>query len=369
MKKIIFLLTIIFVFTSILFAKPIFKKYPMKSGIILYDINTTGTSEGLSTHSVGISRLVFDNWGAKELREDDVTEVEKGDFNESISRRTLNKNDNGTIYSVDYDGNVTYETRDKNLDMAIALGQDISTQSIDLLKDMKAIQDGTGMVAGYQCDIWKLKDQTLCMYKGIPLKITIEAPGFISTRTAQLIMFNKTIDNSEFKLPDFPVVIDKDYTSNLAAETNTNDYIKSISILKEKAKKMGIDLNESNLTLSKDQEKEIINTLGANYLQKQKKLLPKLLVSLKGAIVCLGQSESSQDGKNCLKPSNSIDEQLGDQTRNYDFGHWNPELKNKIIEDLDHEVKDLGVTIDCVKRYNKTTKVIECTEGSLEPKL
>jgi len=363
MKKIILILFTL-LFGISLYAKPVFKRYPFKSGIILYDINTSGIGEGLMTHSVGISRFVFDDWGAKELKEDDVTEIQKGDFNEKIYRHTMSKMDYGTIYTVDFDENVTYQTRDKSIDMAIAQGQDLSTESIDLLKDMKAVQTGTDNVAGYKCDLWRLKDQTMCMYKGIPLKISIDAPGFTSTRTAQIILFDKPIAPKEFRLPGFAVVIDKDYTSNLSAQTNTEDYLKAIETLRQKAPSIGINLDDQNLTLTKEQENEVINTLGADYLKKQKRLLPKLLVALKGARECINHSESGKDARDCLAASNKIDEELGDQTRDYDFGHWDQALKAKIDSDIKQEIKDLDITIDCIKRYNKTTKVIECTEGS-----
>ena len=369
MKRITSFTIAITLLGSALQAKSIFKRYPMKSGMVLYDINTTGIGTGLKTNSIGISRLVFDDWGAKEIREDDVSEVQTGDFNEQIHRHTMSKMDYGTIYTVDFDENVTYQTRDKSIDMAIAQGEDLSNESIDLLKDMKAIKIGTDQVAGYTCDIWKLQDQTLCMYQGIPLKITIQAPGFISTRTAQMAIFDKPISPKEFNLPGFAVVIDKDYTSNLSAQTNTSDYLNAISLLRQKSASMGIDLNDTNLTLTKEQEAEVINTLGAAYLKKQKRLLPKLYTKLKSAINCIDRSESGKEAHDCLQPANKIDEELGDQTREYDFAHWDQALKNRVSQDLKKELSNLNTTIKCVNKYDKTTQVIECTEGSLEPKL
>jgi len=368
MKKYLLVSFLCLFFVTTAQAKSIFKRYPVKSGMILYDINTTGIAPGLTTHTVGVSRLVFDDWGAKELKEDDATEIQRGDFNEEIARHTMSKMDYGTIYTVDFDENVTYQTRDRNIDIAIAQGADMSEESLNILKEMKAIKTGVEQVAGYSCDLWKTKDQTICLYKGIPLKITIVTQGFTSTRTAQMIVLDKPITQSEFDLPGFAVMVDEGYISNQSASVNTADYMAAVQELNHKIKAMGINLNDENITLTKAQEREIINTLGARYLVKQKKLLPKLMVALKGARECMDHSENGNEAATCIKAVNRINEQLGDQTSNYDYSHWNREKKALILKDIDQEISDLGVTIDCVTKHDKTTEVIECTEGTLTPK-
>ena len=369
MKKIL-LASVLFLFFALQsYAKPVFKRYPIKSGMILYDINTTGIAPGLTTHTLGVSRLVFDDWGAKELKEDDATEIQRGDFNEEIARHTMSKMDYGTIYTVDFDENVTYQTRDRNIDIAIAQGADMSAESLDILKEMKAIKIGEEVVAGYRCELWKTKDQTICLYKGIPLKITIKTEGFSSSRTAQIVVLDKPIAESEFALPGFAVMVDEGYTNNQSASVNTADYMAAVEELSHKIKAMGIDLNDDNITLTKAQEAEVINTLGARYLTKQKKLLPKLMVALKGARECIGHSENGKEASDCIKPVNRINEALGDQTSHYDYRDWNREKKEQIVKEIDQEISDLHTTIRCVTAHDKTTEVIECTEGTLEPKI
>jgi len=368
MKKIVQMLLILSFFISSSYAKEPFKRYAIKSGMILYDINTTGIAPGLTTHTVGVARLVFDNWGTRELKEDDTTETQSGDYNEESPRHTMSKFDHGTIYTVDYDENVTYQTRDTTIDLAIAQGADMSHESVDILREMKAIQLGTDVVAGYACDVWRSKDQTICLYRGIPLKITIETAGFTSTRVAQLVIFDKPVSDSEFNLPGFAVMLDKEYTSNASAVTRTEDYIAAIEELSHKMKAMGLNLEDDNITLNKNQEEEIINTLGERYLAKQKKLLPALMVELKSARECMDNAEDAKEASTCIDEVNKINEKLGDKTAHYDYGNWNRGKKELIVKDIDTEMTHLKVTIDCVKEYNKTTDVIICTEGSLEPK-
>lgn len=368
-KKITLSMSLFLIFTVSPNAKGTFKRYPVKSGMILYDINTTGTAPGLTTHTVGVSRLVFSDWGARELKEDDATEIQSGDFNEETARHSMSKMDYGTIYTVDFDENVTYQTRDRNIDIAIAQGADMSEESLEILKEMKAIKAGTDTVAGYTCDIWKTRDQNICIYKGIPLKITIESAGFTSIRTAQVVILDKPISDNEFLLPGFAVMVDEAYINNRSAATSIEDYMASINDMQEKIKSMGINLDDENLTLSKEQELEVINALGARYLIKQKKLLPKLMVALKGAKECLSLTENGNDAAACIKPVNKINEELGDQTSSYDYSNWSPKKRNLIVKDVNKEIADLNLTIDCVTRYNKTTDVVQCTEGTLEPKI
>ncbi len=340
-----------------------FKRYPVKSGMIFYDIQTNSTLNGTDTNASGIGRLIFDKWGAKELKEEDVTEVQMGDFNETKEIHSMNKFDNGTIYTVDFDDDTIYKTRDRAMDISIAKGDDLSNETLKMLKEMKAIKIGEDIVAGFKCDIWKLKDQTICLYKGIPLKITIDQPGFHSEKVALQVLLDQPVSYDAFKLPNFPVIIDEEYTSNDSASVRANDYIASIEDLKAKMKSLGID--ENNDTPTPEQERAIIDTLGDRYLKKQKEFLPKLLVTLQKAKDCVSQAINSNDIKKCIEPVNKIDEKLGDRTENFDLSNFNDNKKISIVHSLENEINYLKVTTECVKKYNKTSDVIMCTEGNL----
>lgn len=367
-KKITIMISLLLSLSVGSYAKDIFKRYPVKSGMILYDINVTGVSNSLKTTTLGISRLVFDEWGAVELREDDATETQEGDFNEEISRHTMSSLDHGTIYTVDFDENVTYETRDKNMDLAIAQGADLSNEMLDILVERNATKMGVESVAGYECDIWNIGDQSICLYMGIPLKITIEAPGFVSTRTAQFVMLDKPVNKKEFRLPGFAIMVDGGYTNNASASVNMADYMSAVTELKGALQKMAIKFT-ANSKFTKEQEMDMINALGAKYLAKQKKYLPQLMGALHTARGCVDGSENGQEAQKCIKPVDEINAKLGDQTTNYEYRNWSPKSKDIILKDMDQEMKDLNLTIDCTSRYSKTTEVIKCTEGTLEPKI
>ena len=340
-----------------------FKRYPVKSGMIFYDIHTNSTLNGTDTNSSGIGRLVFDNWGSQELKEEDITEVQRGDFNESKEIHSMNKFDNGTVYTVDFDDDTIYQTRDRAMDISIAKGDDLSNETLKMLKEMKAVKVGTDSVAGFKCDVWKVKDQKICLYKGIPLKITIDQPGFHSEKIALQILLEQPVSKIAFKLPDFPVIVDNEYTSNEAAAVRADDYILSIEDLKKKMKSIGI--SENNDTLTPEQERAVIDTLGDRYLKKQKEFLPKLLVRLQNAKDCVSKAVDPKEVKKCIEPVNKIAEKLGDRTEHFDLNNFNDNKKVSIVQSLENEINYLKVTDECVKKYNKTSEVIMCTEGNL----
>ena len=350
-----------------LLAKEGFKRYPVESATILYDVDTIGESSGLKTHTRGVARLVFDHWGAREVKEEDSTEVQTGDFNETRNRRNLSKIDYGTIYSIDYDENITYKTRDRDMDAAIAEGKDLSGENFTFLKDIHAQKVGTETIVGLTCDLWKGQDQEVCLYQGIPLRISIHSEGFNSSRTAVYAKVDMPVQESEFDLPQFPIIIDDDYTSNASARTRSEDYIAAVDDLHVALKGMEIDLTDTNQTLNPEQEKEVINVLGKRYLEKQKRLLPRLKETLIQARKCIADANDSKSAEACIQPVNAVDEALGDKTENFTYNDWNATKRLSVAASLDGELKYLNVTIDCVDKFDKTTDVIVCTEGSLNP--
>ncbi len=366
-NRTLFTLFLMVVMTASLVAKAGFKRYPIQSATILYDINTVGESSGLKTHTQGVARLVFDQWGAREVKEEDSTEVQVGDFNDTRERHAMSKIDDGTIYSIDYDENITYKTRDRDMDVAIAEGRDLSGENFVFLKKIHARKVGTETIVGLTCDLWKGDDQEVCLYRGIPLKISIQSEGFRSTRTAVYAKMDLPIPDKEFALPKFPIVIDEAYTTNAAARTRSEDYLTAIDDLRTAFKGSGIDLTDANQTLTPEQEKKVINVLGKRYLAKQKRLLPTLKKALQQAEVCIKNAQDSDAASRCIQPVNVIDEALGDRTENFRFDHWDANRRSAILTALKQERTYLDVTIQCVKRYNKTTDVIMCTDGNLDP--
>ena len=358
--------------SSILFASQdssnLYKKYKFKSGLVLYDEVVSSFDNNLNSQVRGIARLVFDNWGAKELKEEDLSEVQSGNFKDKRSRHTLILIDFGTIYTVDFDENVTYKTRDKNLDLAIMQRADLSDETIEQLKEIGAKKIGTEKIAGLECDLWDKDGEQVCLYKNsIPLKIVVRNAGFYSERKAVQVVLDKPVPEKEFELPNFKMVEEGSYSDNRASLVRTQDYMLSIKDLREEMKKRGINLEDENVTITPDLEKDIINVLGKRYLAKQKKLLPKLIKSMEGAKECISKANNEIEANKCMEPVKKINDLLGDRTPTYDFKNLNETKKQAALKALDIEIKNTKITNECVAKNNKTTDVILCTEGTLDP--
>ncbi len=366
MAKIKTLIFILSIFT-LLSANDQFKLYKFKSGMVYYDVKTSSFDEKFKSQVEGIARLIFDNWGLKELKEEDVSEVQAGDFNGTKNRHTLYLIDNATVYNVDFEEKKIFKSRDLDLLTAIEQKKDLSDESVKSLLKLGAQKVGTEKIAGYECDVWEYNDQVVCLYEGIPLKIVIKNAGFISTRVAVKAIFNEPIPPKEFKLPEFSIEEDKDYSSNKASIVRTQDYIASILDLKKQMKEKGINLEDKNTSITPDLEKDIINALGKRYLQKQKKYLPSLIKAMKKAKECIANAKTSKEAQNCLKPVEDINDKLGDKSPKFDFSNLTDEVKQKAIKALETEIKNTQVTADCVSKFDKTTDVIICTEGRLMP--
>ncbi len=344
-----------------------FKKYKFQSGMIFYDVKVSSFDNHLNSQVRGIARLVFDHWGARELKEEDVGEVQSGDFNDTRTRHTLNLIDFGTVYDVDFDEKVIYKARDKDMDLALMQRVDISDEEIKKLQELGAKKVGKEKIAGYECDLWRYNDQEVCLYKGLPLKILVQNAGFISEKKAVQVILNKQIPAKEFALPNFPIKVDGEYSNTKASLVRTKDFIDSIHDLKEEMKKRGINLADKNLTITPQLQKDIINILGRRYLHKQKILLPKLLVALQNAKTCIAKAQNETEARKCVEPIRKIDDLLGDAMPQYDFSNLTESKKQQILQQIEREYKNTKITADCVSKFDKTTDVIKCTEGKLFP--
>ncbi len=182
------------------------------------------------------------------------------------------------------------------------------------------------------------------MYKGIPLRITVKNSGFFSERKAVQVILNQPIPPEQFKLPEYPIVVDDDYSSDESANIRMQDVMASVHDLKDKLKTMGFKNIDENTSFSPEQEREMIDTLGARYLAKQKKYLPKLLKSMEKAKECIRLATTGDEAQKCIKPVNEINAKLGDRTLHFEFSKFTT-IKKDILNSLSTEINYLKVQI------------------------
>ncbi len=175
-------------------------RYAIKSGKVTYD--TTGSKEikaiGLKESIKGKKRIVFNAYGDREIIEfKKITESKsqgKSTFEEEHELTYTNGIDQ---YRVDFDRNRI--TKRKN-------PYYISNYTLVEGKDIKAFMPkakkaGRETVAGLECTVWKTKNESMCIYKGVVLKHYSDGETTVATK----VEFDVALGDNDFKLPDFPM--------------------------------------------------------------------------------------------------------------------------------------------------------------------
>ena len=166
-KLVLATFTLLFLAGSTLYAGA--KRYNIKSGSISYHTSTSGSIMGIGTQSEGSKTLYFKEYGNVEVQETSSTSNTMG---RQEKTHTLTKFQNGMIYTVNFD------------------------KETIIKQDMSAIMGDKNMQA-MGAKMW--------FYKGVPLKMESSMMGIKTSEIATKASFNKSIPNSKFNLPKYPV--------------------------------------------------------------------------------------------------------------------------------------------------------------------
>jgi len=185
------------------------ERYGVKSAKIEYEIKGSGNIMGMvKTKMVGKKRLIFDNYGAKALEEESKVSKETALGNTKVKKTHTLRYINGMIvYGVDFDKKEITRQQNSGLAMANMMSgdQSIKERGEAMLKQMGGKKVGMDKVAGYSCDVWELSGVKQCIYKGVPLRIESDIMGIKSLEVATKASFDLSLDEDDFKLPDYPV--------------------------------------------------------------------------------------------------------------------------------------------------------------------
>ena len=184
--------------------------FTVKSAKVEYKTTRSGTiGEGASELKIdekGTLRMVFDAYGNKQLNErknSETTLFKLIKQKQTRKTHTLSLIDGTTIFDVDFK---TKKINKRSRDAA-----PIDSMSYDeLMKHVGAKKIGTDTVLGFECIVWQLDKMKICVYKGIPLRTEDDNDGIKTLEIATKIEFNSEITESDFTLPDYPIVEGKD---------------------------------------------------------------------------------------------------------------------------------------------------------------
>ena len=356
--------------------------YDVPSGKIDYKISGSMNMMGMgSMQTSGKKRLIFKDNGKVSLEES--VKVEKQNIMGQVQKtktHTMNYRNGVVNYVVDF--NQKRINRMVNPMAMLAFGDNtksVSQMIEENLKKMGAKKEGKGKVLGYKCDVWNIMGVKQCLYKGIPLKIESNIAGMKQVEVATKIDFS-SVDDSAFKLPDFPVYsgsmeammsgiapkqIDKsklkqmDKQANAEAKKGANDLSQAIDAGLEGAKSAGYD-PKSGDDLTPSQEKAmqeaIMNAMNKGGMLEQMKAemlqgaKPRVLDALKD---CYEDASSVKSANRCV---DKFSPQFGGEMEYFD--HWNSGVKAQAIKEID----DYKKAIPCIKSAKSMQVLMGCME-------
>ena len=348
------------------------KRYDVKSGKVEYSIKESGNIMGMvKIKGIGKKRLVFDNYGAKNLTEENRVKKETAGGKSKVEKiHTIQYMNAGIIYQVNFKSKKII--RMKNPTMALSAmmgaGKDTGQTTKAIMKSMGGKKVGTDKVLGYSCDVWDLMGIKQCIYKGIPLRIESNIMGLKSTQMATKADFDISLSEDDFKLPDFPLVDMMGNKLNMDRNTlNAMDQKESQKNAKEMQDGMkamaaamgalqasGFDMNNPNATMTKAQKKSMKDSAMAamggedKMLAQTKKEIFDEAKNLPEIKKCFQNANSTKEANICEKKS----------ANEYPENHtqWNKSIKAKIIK----EITNFEKSLPCIKKASTFASLKQC---------
>ena len=330
-------------------AETIQKKYDLQSGMVLYSISGGGKlTQEVNLTIKGKGKLRFKDWGAVELFEEEVEEITSGALTNIETIRRCAKRQKKQQFDVDF------KTK-KILERPIPKGN----VSKNITKDL--VKQGQEVIVGHTCDIWEGNGVRKCIYKGIPLLIENSVLGMHYQKKAVSISEDIDVSADACKIPNFPVQKFALFKTNI--KTKSKKVPKEFSkVLMDISKEMHKQLNDSNLTekdLTSKQKKIWMEKIGQNTYEKQKVLLPKMLLSMQKARECLQRAKNWIDANVCLEDVTSIKSQFT-KDKDSSIDSWKEGDKVQILDDLDEKISLLESKLPCVRSAKNITDLSRC---------
>lgn len=204
------------------------KRYDVKSGIVKYKTTISGGLMGGTVTGDGTSELYFKDWGALELSEEisSQTTTMKMFGSESVETtesHTMKKLDNGESYTVNFDREEIWVSRDPMMDYMIQSGTDAGDAGQSMLESMGGTKIGEESFQGYNCEIWEIMGAKQWLYKGVMLKLEMTLMGITTVTEATSAKFDVSVPDANFELPDFTVQETDGYMNNEEFQDEMDD--------------------------------------------------------------------------------------------------------------------------------------------------
>jgi len=361
--------------TGLIQAESSMKKYAVKSAKIEYSIKSSGNVMGMETKTIGKKRLIFDDYGVRELEENSQVNQTKGLGQNKVRKEHSLKYMNDLIlYSVNFKKKKILRVENRGASMAVMFAgeKNLEEGGEAMLKKMGGKKIGTDKVAGYNCDIWKMTASKLCIYKGVSLRTETDVMGIKSVEIATKAEFGLSLSQDDFKLPDFPIYdnhgnkldidrskldeMDKKDSATLSKKNNEdqNDMAeagKAIAVGIAAAKEAGYDLKSGkDMTPAQEKamKKAMIDAMGG-----EKSMVEKAKQEILQEGKMIPQAKKCFKHANSVKEANICEEQIDSDDPELHY-KWNDKIKSDLLKELDEFEK----AIPCIKKA-ETVKELE----------
>ncbi len=331
-----------------------YKKYLVKSGKVTYTIRGSGNIMGTTQKLKGKKRLIFDKYGFRELSEE-VTVSKMNIFgNEKVDKKhhmTLMVGTKAT--QVDFNRKHIMEMNVPGMALMIAAAnQNIAGMGKKMLKQMGGHKIGQETIAGYTCDVWKMRVATQCLYKGVPLKVTTNVLGIQRTEVATEAKFDITIPESSFRLPDFPRQKLPAGAGGMSPE-QTQQMIRQLqqkrSAFDAAKRQQGI---APGTPMNPNQQKNVMNAMSMAMLPEIKRKILHQERTVAFAKQCFGAANTLQAANQCVDKGN----QMFPENREDHLTSWSAADKQKMLKEIDQ----FEAAIPCIKKAQSMQAIQQC---------
>jgi len=364
MKKAVKISLILVLGSTMLFAgADRYKLYGVESGKIDYKITGSGNIMGVETKTVGKKRVLFKDYGAKTLTEENQVQktVMGGNANVEKSHK-MTLLDESMLYNVNLEKKRIMRMQNPAMAMMGAMGGDKSPMEMGeaMLKKMGGKKVGTDKVLGYTCDVWEAMGTKQCIYKGIPLKVESDVMGIKNVEIATKADFDVSLSDNDFKLPDYPVYdmygkkLDKNSLSKMdekekkeAAQAG-EALAAAMGAMASAAKSAGIKPGQK---LTEAQQKNMENAMMAALLPQMKQKMLSQEKILKFGKECISKADTLEEANSC---NHKMNEMSGEEED--DFTEWNEKTKKEILGFVDQGLAG----VECVKKAETMDQMKGC---------
>jgi hypothetical protein len=387
MKKVIRISVAVVLASGVLQAESTMKKYSVKSAKIEYSIKGSGNILGIETKTIGKKRLIFDNYGVKELQEESQVNKTKGwGKNEVKKNHTMQYMNDLILYKVNFKKKKINRGENHGASMAVSLGgkKNLEEGGEAMLKNMGGKKIGTDKVAGYDCDVWKITGSKQCIYKGVPLRTETNIMGIKSIEIATKAEFGLSLGEDDFKLPDFPIY--DQYGKKIETNTDNLDELDKKETVKiaQKNKKSSSDRVErrkraqetmqvglvaaqkegykgdklfgSKVKMTKKQEEAAAKAMDEYGFPMRKESLINEEQGMIFAKKCLSKIDA-KDTEGAFRCIDKAEKEL-DVDIEYNY-KWNAKIKKDILADIDIYLEKI---LPCAKKSSTSVELNICID-------